>query len=54
MEDDTLFYVDHDHLSHAGAQRFIGPLLEPFFHEMVNELDQQNERNGSSGANLPQ
>ena len=35
IEDNTLFYINHDHLSHAGAERFIRPLLEPIFKEMV-------------------
>ena len=34
-EDNTLFYTDHDHLSHAGAERFIRPLLKPIFEEMA-------------------
>ena len=35
IEDNTLFYINHDHLSHAGAERFIRPLLEPIFKEMA-------------------
>ncbi len=35
IEENTLFYVDYNHLSHAGAEHFIAPLLEPIFDEMV-------------------
>lgn len=35
IEGNTLFYVDHNHLSHAGAQHFIAPLLEPIFDKIV-------------------
>lgn len=35
IQEDTLLYVDHDHLSSAGAQLFIEPLLEPVFRSIA-------------------